>query len=78
MPLKFENAMAPSYSTLPGSVTALPLAVGRLHRLPVLDAFFRLLGSSERAYKGHTALFPLLPFPSLSMLDFLVDSYIVV
>ena len=76
MPLKFENAMAPSYSTLPGSVTALPLAVGRLHRLhrlPVLDAFFHLLGSSERAYKGHTALFPLLlPIPSF-MLGFLVD-----
>ena len=81
MPLKFENAMAPSYSTLPGSVTALPLAVGRLHRLhrlPVLDAFFRLLRLSERAYKGHTAFNSPSSSFSLLMLDFLVDSYIVV
>ena len=48
-------------------VTALPLAVGRLHELHellILDVFFRLLGLSERAYKGHTAFFSLLlPVP---------------
>lgn len=40
------------------AVTALPLAVDRLHQLhqlPVLDVFFRWPGLSERAYKGHTA-----------------------
>ena len=61
-------------------VTALPQAVDRLHelhRLPVLDVFFRLPRLSERAYKGHTAFISPSSF-SLLMLDFLVDSYIVV
>ena len=62
-------------------VTALPLAVGRLHelhQLPVLDVFFRLLGLSERAHKGHTAFVSSSSSFSFLMLDFLVDSYIVV
>ena len=62
-------------------VTALPQAVDRLHelhRLPVLDVFFRLPRLSERAYKGHTAFISSSSSFSLLTLDFLVDSYIVV
>ena len=62
-------------------VTALPQAVDRLHelhQLPVLDVFFRLLGLSEKAYKGHTAFISSSSSFSFLMLDFLVDSYIVV
>ena len=62
-------------------VTALPWAVDRLHelhQLPVLDVFFRLLRLSERAYKGHTAFISPSSSLYLLMLDFLVDSYIVV
>ena len=62
-------------------VTALPLAVGRLHELHellILDVFFRLLGLSERAYKGHTAFIFSSSSCSFLVLDFLVDSYIVV
>ena len=46
--------------------------------LPVLDVFFSLSGLSESVYKATLPLFLLLlPFPSL-MLDFLINSYIVV
>ena len=63
------------------SVTALPQAVDRLHelqRLPVLNVFFRLLRLSERARKGHTTFISSSSSFSFLMLDFLVDSYIVV
>ena len=64
-----------------GAATALPRAVDRLHelhQLPVLDVFFCLLRLSERAYKGHTAFISSSSSFSFLMLDFLVDSYIVV
>ena len=70
-----------SSPTIPSCVTALLLAVGCWHQLywlPVLDVFFHLLGLSEKVYKDHTVLFPLISFPFRSMLDFVVDSYIVV
>ena len=63
------------------AVTALQQAVDclhELHQLPVLDVFFCLLRLSERAYKGHTAFISSSSSFSLLMLDFLVDSYIVV
>ena len=63
------------------SVTALPLTVGRLHGLPVLDDLdvsFHLHGLSEKGYKGHTAFISSSSSFSFLMLDFLVDSYIVV
>ena len=62
-------------------VTALPQAIDHLHelhQLPVLDVFFCLLRLSERVYKGHTAFISSSSSFSFLMLDFLVDSYIVV
>ena len=59
----------------------LPQAVDclhELHQLPVLDVFFCLLRLSKRAYKGHTAFISSSSSFSFLMLDFLVDSYIVV
>ena len=59
----------------------LPLAVGHLHELhelPVLDVFFHLLGLGKRAKKGNTAFISSSSSFSFLMLDFLVDSYIVV
>ena len=62
-------------------VAALPLTISHLHelhQLPVLDVFIHLLGLSKRAYKGHTAFISSSSSFSFLMLDFLVDSYIVV
>ena len=50
----------------------------KLHQLPVLDVFFCLLRLSERAHKGHTTFISSSSSFSFLMLDFLVDSYIVV
>ena len=63
------------------SVTVLLLAIGHLHelhQLPVLDVFFHLRGLSERAYKGHTTFISSSSSFSFLMLDFLINSYIVV
>ena len=46
--------------------------------LPVLDVFFSLSELSEKGYKGHTAFISSSSSFSFLMLDFLVDSYIVV
>ena len=46
--------------------------------LPVLDVFFSLSELSEKGYKGHTVFISSSSSFSFLMLDFLVDSYIVV
>ena len=50
----------------------------KLHQLPVLDVFFCLLRLSERAHKGHTTFISSSSSFSFLMLDFLINSYIVV